>query len=269
MKSQAVSWIGVLMSFIQCFVKELQKLGGGDDDVRWLVTPEGEDLLQEFAKMVRQKRAGRLSAVKHQMGEWVLFYQKHFGIELGTVQVPEHQSGFDRLIVVAQEFCRPVKLDGDEDSKVQPMNWVFVVCQRLFKSWKYADDLDQAVTDNDRDPKNGTYAIWVRDRVEADEENRNESANHRRQQGRTDETLLERMLHELKYFDETGEHLDIVNLTLCSGSRGRGGDVPRCGFGGGGFSVVWDSSGSRGVVLRSRSVVSSTAKTHKCAAEQS
>jgi hypothetical protein len=31
--------------------------------------------------------------------------------------------------------------------------------------------------------------------------------------------LLERLLYELKYFAETGKHLDIDNLTLCSGSR--------------------------------------------------
>src|SRR3989344_7734820 len=114
MKSQTVSWIGVVMSFIQLFVKELQKLGGGDEDVRWLVTPEGEDLFKEFAKMVREKRAGGMLTVKRQLEEWTLFYQKHFGIELDDVQLPDHQPGFDRLIIVSKELCRAVKLYGDE-----------------------------------------------------------------------------------------------------------------------------------------------------------
>jgi len=39
-------------------------------------------------------------------------------------------------------------------------------------------------------------------------------------------TLRERLLMELQYFDDTGKHLDIENITLCAGSRGAGGGVP-------------------------------------------
>ncbi len=258
MKSQAVSYIGVVMSFVQFLVKEFQKLGGGDEDIRYLVTPEGEDLLKEFAKTVREKRSGGMLAIKRQLEEWTLFYRKHFGIELGEVQVPNHQPGFDRLIIVSKELCRPVKLNGNEEERVQPMNWVFTVCERLFTSWKYADDLDADVTENDRHPKDGTYAVWVRDRVEADEENKSQSANQRREQKRTDQTLLERMLHEIKYFEETGKHLDLENMTLCAGSRHQDGYVPDCFWGSAyrRFRVDWYYSGDRFGILRSRSVVS-------------
>lgn len=39
-------------------------------------------------------------------------------------------------------------------------------------------------------------------------------------------TLRERLLMELSYFEETGNHLDIKGITFCSGSRYSGGRVP-------------------------------------------
>jgi hypothetical protein len=38
--------------------------------------------------------------------------------------------------------------------------------------------------------------------------------------------LLERMLLELMYYEQTGQHLDARGLTLCSGSRYLDGFVP-------------------------------------------
>lgn len=40
-------------------------------------------------------------------------------------------------------------------------------------------------------------------------------------------TLRERLLLELAYFDETGDHLDVKGVTFCSGSRYSDGYVPR------------------------------------------
>lgn len=51
-KSQIVSWMGVSLGLVQGLLKEVQKLGGGDEDLRKLVTPEGETLLAKFAQMV-------------------------------------------------------------------------------------------------------------------------------------------------------------------------------------------------------------------------
>lgn len=39
-------------------------------------------------------------------------------------------------------------------------------------------------------------------------------------------SLRERLLLEIAYFDETGEHLDLIGWTLCGGSRSAGGSVP-------------------------------------------
>ncbi|MBU2539652.1 hypothetical protein KJ786_00610 [Patescibacteria group bacterium] len=51
-KSNLVSWMGVLMSIIQALVKEVYKLGGDDESIRKLATPEGEDLVKQIAKFI-------------------------------------------------------------------------------------------------------------------------------------------------------------------------------------------------------------------------
>ena len=120
----------------------------------------------------------------------------------------------------------------------------------------YTEDLDASVTDNHN--RAASYAVSFKATVEADEENANQSANQRKKKGCTDITLLERLLLEMAFFLATGNHLDVENVTLCSGSRGRLGYVPGVDFdsGGGKVSVGWYDPGSRDGGLRARSAVS-------------
>lgn len=176
--------------------------------------------------------------------DWQNFYQKFFGLELNLsrVRVPENQVGFDRLIVVVKDLTP---------------NKVYEVCDKNFKCWRYYDDLNSAVTHNDRNPTEH-YAVWVRDRVEADEEFKNLSANQLQKKSIKGITLLERMTFGLKYWTETEKHLDIDNITLCSGSHYGGVGVPgvrwygRVGEVGVGYYDPDNSCGD----LRSREVVS-------------
>jgi hypothetical protein len=177
--------------------------------------------------------------------DWVKFYREMFGIELdvSTLRFTIKWSAFDRLIVVAGGLS---------------IQQVYDKCRGLFPCWKYTDQsLDEIVTVNDRDPKNGTYAVWVRDRVEADEEHKNKSANDLAKAKIKGETLLERLLHELKYWKETGKHLDIQNVTLCSGSRNSLGDVPSVSWYGidSKLRVDWYGVDFRDGHLRTREVV--------------
>lgn len=121
-----------------------------------------------------------------------------------------------------------------------------------------AEDLDNASI-HDRDPnRDGSYIVAFRRAIEADEENKNLSADMLRERNHTDITLPERLLLGAGFYVTTGQHLDVKNITLCPGSRRRGGGVP---------SVRWDSDDRRVYVgwcgpgycdgrLRSRSVVS-------------
>ena len=137
-----------------------------------------------------------------------------------------------------------------------------------------SDTLDQDVVENQRDPSKGSYTVAFKATVEADEENKNQSANQRKElycqditllerlfleleQNCQDITLLERLFLELVYFLTTGEHLDTKNYTLCTGSRGRDGGVPSVCFGAGDRAVFvdWFRPGSRFGRFRARSVV--------------
>lgn len=176
--------------------------------------------------------------------DWQRFYGAFFamGLDLSQVQIPQQQPSFTRLIVVAQGLTP---------------NRVFEVCQQHFSCWRYTEDLDETTKGrNDREPVEH-YAIWVRDRQEADEELNNLSAKQLKEKNVQGIVLLERLLLELKYWDETNQHLDVDNVTLCAGSRDSDGLVP---------SVAWYDIGRLEVreffprntspTIRARAVVS-------------
>jgi len=176
--------------------------------------------------------------------EWERFYQSLFGIKTDflKLQIPKRQKGFDRLIVVAQGMT-PQRL--------------YDKCAEMFPCWKWTnEDLDKIVQ-SERTAKDGVYAVWFRDTVEADGDLKNLSANDLRKKNIPGITLEERFLMELKYCKETEEHLDIMNVTLCSGSRYSGGSVPRVdwGPGGHGLGVRWCRPEGSGPRLRSRRAV--------------
>lgn len=186
--------------------------------------------------------------VDEQTGEWKQFYAEYFGLEdtemlMLDAKIPDQKASFGQLIVVRRGLT---------------LNQVFSVCQRKFQCWRYTEDLDVTITQNDRTPTTD-YAIWIRDgRVEADEELKNLSANQLAEKQISGITLLERLLWELFYFWKTKKHLDIKNVTLCSGSRDSGGTVPSVYWGSGSrrMYVSWCSPSRSDSDLRARAVVS-------------
>ena len=211
----------------------------------------------EMQKLVRRKRvwARKVSEILREVSgfypvpelllldPWQEFYRDIFGIEkdfsslVDSLAIPTHKDGFDRLIVVLAGMTP---------------NRLFAKCKELFPAWRYTEDLDQIKSDREPDHD---YSIWVRDRVEADEELKNLSANNTKARGVVGITLPERLLYELKYFMETGKHLDLKNITLCTGSRGPGACVPGVDWRGGDLSVGWGDPDSRSDGIRVRPVV--------------
>ena len=186
-------------------------------------------------------RGGARGTAHEQLREWVELYGKHgIVLDISSIMIPAHQPGFDRLIVVAKGLTP---------------NQVYGILVKQFDCWRYTDNLDKAIAKNDRSPAKGGYTIWVRDRVEADEELKNLSADQLKEQKILGITLLERLLYELKYWDETGEHLDVQNWTLCSGSRYAGVGVPSVYCFDSSLRVLWYYSRSHVDNLRSRAVV--------------
>jgi hypothetical protein len=201
------------------------------------VAGRGGDLQKKFQKALAEI-IDELSG--DPIAEWKRFYLDHFGIDmdLSDVKIPAWQKGFDRIIIVAKGLTYSTVINA---------------MRKKFNVWTYADNLDKAIDKNDRWP-NETYAIRVRNRVEADEELKNLSADDLAKRNIPGITCLERLLYELKYFSETGEHLDIKNWTLCSGSRDSDGRVPCVNFADGEVYVGWCSSSYAYSFLRARSV---------------
>lgn len=163
-------------------------------------------------------------------------------IDPATVVIPERKPGIDRLII---------------NPKGMTHGQLVAYLRTQFDVSLYIDDLDKDVSNNDR-TNDKTYAIWVLDSVEADEELKNLSADDLKGKGIPGITLMERLIYEGLYFSETGKHLDVQNVTLCSGSRRSAGVVPRVDWRAGRrrLCVRCHAADSRCYHLRARAVVS-------------
>jgi len=176
--------------------------------------------------------------------EWQEFYRKYFrmNVDFSGVIIPDDPGGFDRVIFI------PMGLTFAD---------VIKAMRKKFNVSLYTEKLDKDVTENVRTP-NKSYAIRVRRRQEADEEWKNVSANQLKQHNINCVTLMERLVDELKWYDEKDEHMDVENWTLCEGSRYSDGGVPDVSWGSAHrlLRVDWyypdDANGS----LRARQAVS-------------
>lgn len=176
--------------------------------------------------------------------EWQRFYQEVLGhvVDFTDVDIKADPGGFRWVVFVAAGLTT---------------NKVWSACRARFSCYSvYGDDLDKAVPQNERDAKMTSYTKLFRDCVEADEQNKNLSANAlAKQSTHRTITLMERLLLELWYHWKTGNHLDLQNVTLCAGSRLRFGGVPGVRWLGSQLQVdCYDPDGSGGV-LRARSAV--------------
>lgn len=188
---------------------------------------------------------------KHSLQKWIAFYKKHqksLGLSnqvitgLSGVVVPERKNGFNLLVVIPQGLTE---------------NQAFTVCGNFFPRKSYiGNDLTTAVKGRNERESTQSYALWVRDRQEADEETKNLSANQIRERRVKTMTLLERIILELYYWEQTGNHMDVVNITLCAGSCGGVGSVPVVDWNVGKLWVDWWFPRFAGSGLRSRPVVS-------------
>jgi len=209
---------------------------------------KGEIIKDYLGKPESAPQKERTAAEKEMVKKWDDFLKKHFpekkfdlsGIEIPK-RTPEEEKEFTRL-----QF-RTNKLP------------LFKKCEELFPSVNHTDnDIDKIIANGNIEDS----FIWVRDNEAADEEHKNKSANMIKKEGLNTETIGDRILHELKYFEETGDHLDKETGTLTS-SRDSGGGVLDAGWGGGGFRVGWCDPDDRGGGWRFRQVVSAPTKSEK------
>ncbi len=167
--------------------------------------------------LLRQKLVGVFEITVDEFAdtraEWEKFYLDLFKIyaDFSTVRIPgKPTEGSWRLVFIWAGLT---------------MNQTLAVMRAKFKVWTYVEDLDASVTVNTRTSAT-SYAIWVRDGVEPDEKYLGQSTRQADPTGKVGMTLLERMVLGLKYFVETGKHLDEKGITFCAGSRFSFGDIP-------------------------------------------
>ncbi len=206
--------------------------------------------LSEEKKDIRSNLESIFNLSKNYIVErekWRKFYLKYFGIAIPwSIRIPDKpKDGSWRLLIININLTH---------------NDVFNRMSESFLCWKSHTNLDSYINKNIRDTNLG-YAIWVRDNVEPDEKYLGKFASEVDPNMVLGVTLLEHMIHHLVYFDETGKHLDIEGVTLCSGSRNRVGDIPRMRIGsgimGGGEVIVgWCSIDNSGNISGIREAVS-------------
>jgi len=144
---------------------------------------------------------------------WTKIYQDWFGREVDFTEltIPSfYDSAKHFAVIVAQ--CTA-------------MNEVFTAMNNKFNLYSYTGNLDSSVITNDR-IADKDYVIIFNKNIKADDNLKNLSANKLIEMNISGITLLERLLLEVLYFDNTSGHLDINDITLCSGSRDSGGNAP-------------------------------------------
>ena len=214
-----------------------------------IAVPEGMEPDQAIEVLeAYQKGAMAAFLEKEQLlQDWERFYSIIFGIKVdfSKLKIPENPEDFRWVVIVPQGLT---------------CNELFNKCKEKFGAWRFYDDLNKEVI-SIRTTKE-TYAVRIRDRVEADDENKGLSLIlcQKSEDIRIGEgiTLEERLVLELFYWwKNNGTHLDLKSWTLCSGSRDRDGHA---------VIVVWNSYDKLYVYdtasdhdydnLRTRSVVS-------------
>lgn len=152
-------------------------------------------------------------SASNQLSFWLAFYRQRFPREFDaaggekafrSIQIPEERTDFIWLVVVLQGITT---------------KQVYDLCEALFDTdiAKGVGGIDFNLLADERDNKK-SYAIWVRARQEADNELAGQKPMGIKAKKLKTMTLVERMLLELRYFTEFGDHLDKDFKTICTGS---------------------------------------------------
>lgn len=204
----------VLASIVQMIIKILAGLKR--EQLQWLIGHKTQ--LANAIRDAIRSLVGTIQELPAHLIWWQNFYQEEgIVIDFATFQIPEKPEGDYWPIMVAPG---------------RTYNQTIQMLRKKFPVWLWNEDLD-AVIDLSKEQRraiNQPYVVWVKANIEADPDLVNKSANDLA--GQKMIVLMERLLLEIFYFCviAPGQHLDIVNWTLCPGSRCVGGSVPSVDF---------------------------------------
>jgi len=185
-----------------------------------------------------------------QVKQFKQFYREVFNLELDTkdLKIPElskeQKETFKWLIIMPKGLTIDTIWNKvKEKMKTNPVN--------------DPPPLDQSKSI--RTTKNKSYAIWIKDNIEADVEFKNKPANQIQKEGINPITLEERLVLELFYnWKNPDKHLDLNNMTLAAGSRNSDGSVPYVNWSSVNqrLVVTWYVASYADGILRCREVIS-------------
>lgn len=209
-------------------------------------------LARDLGKFFRDRYAAQSASID--LASWTDFYARIFGkkVDLSGIVVAQKPQGDHWPIVIVPGITN---------------NHAFAACEKTFGASRYTDDLN-TIRDIVERPR-VAYCIWVKATIEADPDLANVSAEQIAERKLNTITLLERLILELKYFDETKQHLDIENVTLGASSRDADGGVPDVGWSSGSrrLRVYWAGVDGRDSFIRARAAVSPDVSPSRAAIE--
>ena len=207
-KSPTIEMLCVLAGFITSVLAELSF-----QQVQNLLSHKNTLLRKKLMEVFEIVTAVTVDPFVDLRAEWQKFYADHFGlaVNFSETTIPTRPTeGSWRLLFI------PTRLT---------MNTTLAGMRKLFKVWVYTENMDGNITTNTRTSAT-CYAVWVRDGMEPDDKYLGKSTRQADMDGVIGVTLLERLVFGVKYFTETGKHLDVKGITLCTGSRNSDGNVP-------------------------------------------
>lgn len=222
-----------MLNLVAQFIMKLEQAGITKELLQKVIISKNNTLAKDIVNLIKDET----EELTELQLFWKNLYKKYFNLNIDVSLIKEIEGKW--AIFIAKGLTIQQTYDA-----------------LPFNKWKYASgDLDTAVPTNDR-VSDKDYVVYVDQNVEADEQFKNKSANDLKQMNHTGITLMERLILELKHFEETGKHLDKSNYTLCDGSRNSDGDVLYVDWIGDRLRVCWDRMSCSYGCLRSRSVVS-------------
>ena len=206
---------------------------------------EGKRKPEAFAEVLQQFVWGNnLPDINWQMTYRKLGMEREYEAALKTLTIPSENPQLWIGLMLKLSICNEVVAAFRRDG---------------VQVYTYREDLDAGLEVHaSRGTIKCPYIVGFKRAVEADDENKNKSANFLAEENHKGMMLPERLVWGYGYWVTAKEHLDVKSITLCSGSRYSDGGVPSvdCGPGSRGVYVVYCNPDDAYDVLRSRSVVS-------------
>lgn len=163
--------------------------------------------------------------VTNERAQWQAFYKRYFGlnVDFKDVVIPPLVSPgyFERMIII------PKGLQISKVIKVLVKNFE---CNLGLLHIKPETLIEERTTKT-------SYAIRLHDSQEADLEEKNCPCQKYNSQELI--TLTERLIFELKYFDETGNHLDLSSATICGASHNNYDYIPEVSYRSEVLTLTW------------------------------